>query len=578
MDSGALLDDARPRRDRLYWLDAAGRIAARRVSVELFGAPGYAWTLKRPRPSGFVVGPRDFRPSDTAAAKSIAAGRFAFAGAVQTVRPPADVWTRSHPSRAFAEALHRFDWLRSATAAGDGGAKLGLEMIRAWKATFGAWSEFSWSRDVAPRRVFNLACSVRALLAVCTAEDAAFLAETLAVQARHVLLLPDDRGWAAEHLTAAATAGAALADPAGAAILRRALRRLERALPRSVLPDGGHASRNPEAAMELLFDLLTLDDALAQRGVESPATVGRAVDRLTQALRFFTLPDGRLASFQGGEASSRTRVAAVRSHDDIEGEPPQHLPETGYHRLAGRSVLCVLDAGPPAAGVWSLSACAQPLAIEVVCGKDRLITNCGWSPRDPDRQGFRATAAGSTLSLGDASVLDPLQGRVAAVLGPRLHGDPVRVRARRSEAERAVFVEAAHDGWVRRFGLVHERRLYVDADADELRGEDRLDPAREVRPTALAAPYAVRFHLHPKVQVSLARDQRSVLLRGPGGVGWWFRNDAPDVAIEPSAWFDEGVARRSTQIVLRGVARTDAATRVRWKLTPATGSGEPAGL
>ena len=46
------------------------------------------------------------------------------------------------------------------------------------------------------------------------------------------------------------------------------------------------------------------------------------------------------------------------------------------------------------------------------------------------------------------------------------------------------------------------------------------------------------------------------------------------MAIEPSVCFDNGLSRKTAQIVLRGVARTDAPTRVRWKLAPAGAPGE----
>ncbi len=86
----------------------------------------------------------------------------------------------------------------------------------------------------------------------------------------------------------------------------RALQRLEPALKASVLADGGHASRAPEAGLELLFDLMTLDDALVQLGQVPPEELTRAVDRLGAALRFFTLADGRLASFQGASRAGPT--------------------------------------------------------------------------------------------------------------------------------------------------------------------------------------------------------------------------------------------------------------------------------
>ena len=50
---------------------------------------------------------------------------------------------------------------------------------------------------------------------------------------------------------------------------------------------------------------------LAWVAVES-VPVSEAINRLTQGLRLLTLPDGRLAGFQGGGPSSAARVAAAR--------------------------------------------------------------------------------------------------------------------------------------------------------------------------------------------------------------------------------------------------------------------------
>ncbi|MEI9890402.1 MAG: hypothetical protein WDN45_07135 [Caulobacteraceae bacterium] len=152
------------------------------------------------------------------------------------------------------------------------------------------------------RRVFNLACAMKTLCAQASPFEQALLLDSLARQARHLLLGDGQPVRAAEQAAAAAVAGCVLAGKAGERLRTRALNQLERALRVTVLPDGGHASRSPEAAMELLIDLRVLDDALQQLGREAPAELTRAIDRLSAALRFFILPDGRLPAMQGGEA------------------------------------------------------------------------------------------------------------------------------------------------------------------------------------------------------------------------------------------------------------------------------------
>lgn len=558
----------RPTLPDMTWLSAFGRLISRQASAEVFGAPGYVWTLSRPRAEGFVCSPRDFRPSDAAIGRSAAAGRFVIAGSVVDVGSAGDIWDRPCPTRRFALELHRFVWLPDLMASGDRAPREALKLILAWAEIFGKWNAFAWGREALPRRVINLACSGRRIAASASEADKARLADILARQARQLSRLTGDAA-GAEIACAQTLAGAALGGKAGASIIRRGLTRLKRALPRTVLADGCHASRNPEAGLELLFDLLSVDDALIQIGHEAPPELARAVDRLTAGLRTLTLPDGRLAAMQGGEMLTVARVAAARAHDDT-GAPAaaDRLTAGGYERLNGQMMHIMIDAGAPAGGVYANSACAQPTALEIVCGRDRLITNSGWSERAADRPGFRLTPAASTLSLGDGSVGDILAGQLERILGPRLRTPAMDMDIRREAGEGAVLVEVGHDGWVPEFGLRHERRLYLDQRLDEVRGEERLSP-KGGGVAALAAPYAVRFHLQPGATASMARDRRSVILRGESGRGWFFRSDAAEVAIEPSACFENGLTRRTVQIVLRGSVRTDSETRIRWKLEPA---------
>ena len=187
--------------------------------------------------------------------------------------------------------------------------------------------------------------------------------------------------------------------------------------------------------------------------------------------------------------------------------------------------------------------------------------------------------ASSTLSIADLACGEPLRGFRAAALGPRLVGAYEAVEARRQEAEGALLVELSHDGWVKRFGMRHERRLYLDMASDELRGEDALvpvDPAGVGEEGRRFIPFKIRFHVHPDVSASLARDGKSVLLRASeDDHGWWLRNDAQSADIETSVYFQDGKPRRAQQVVLRGQARAESGAKVRWKLTsaaPAKGS------
>jgi len=550
---------------------AAAVAVRRRIALEWAASPLHHLLLAGPRPDGLGVAPRDLRPADPEAGRRLLAGAFVLEGQTLNAGVRGDPWDRPSPSRAFAEALHGFGWLKDLTAHGDAGGWEGLRLTLAWRRLFGRWNAFAWDPHVLERRVFNLACQLRDISAPASDAEADQVATDLARQARFLLVVRDGPVRAAEHAAAAAVAGAALGGRAGAQLLDRALVRLCHVLPRSVTQDGGHATRSPQAALELLFDLSTLDDALAQRRIASPDALMRAVDRLAGAVRFFTLADGRLAAFQGGAALPGGYVAAARAQDEL-GERATPVARNGYHRLEARSLQIVADAEAPASGPWSVAACAQPLAVEILAGGRRLIVGSGWSPQVGGPQALRLVDAASTASVAEASCGAPLGGFAGQVLGPWLTGAYAVSDVRRHEAPGALWLELAHDGWAERFGLRHERRLYLDIEADELRGEDRLVPlaARGGAEGRRFVPFVVRFHLHPQVSALIARDRKSVLLKAEGeDAGWWLRNDALDVALEPSVYSQDGVTRHGQQIVLRGQARLDSGAKVRWKLSAA---------
>ena len=177
--------------------------------------------------------------------------------------------------------------------------------------------------------------------------------------------------------------------------------------------------------------------------------------------------------------------------------------------------------------------------------------------------------------VGDEGLGRVLGGLGARVLGPRLVDADYAVDVQRHEAPGALWLDLAHHGWMRRHGLMHQRRLYLDLRTGELRGEDRLTPtARAQGPDGRHfVPFALHFPLTAGVRALVSQDRRSVLLRVEGvNEGWILRNDALDIEIEPLA----RRGRPGSQLVLRGQRRADSGARVRWKLAPARQAVDPA--
>lgn len=511
---------------------------------------------------------KDIRSADAARGAAILDGRFPFNGHTLQADDP---FTSPAPSQRFAQTLHSFRWLRDLLACKDGQAKHRAgELIDLWMASFDKWNSFAWAPEVSARRIINW-----------TVAPSLFLTEServksLQKQARHL------RG-SALHTRAGADqvrAGAALM-LSGAMLKQDAIRQageklLAQELPRQVMTDGGHISRSPSITAEMLTLLTLIDTAEAHANRETPETVSRAMDRMAPIIRFFRMGDGGLASFHGGGEGDRRAIDHILSARDTGSRSFGFAPNTGYQRVEAGGAILLLDAGKPVKGAPAVSAHASALAFELSAGGHRIVVNCGWAEHQPDswREAVRATAAHSTLTLEETSsarLIPP--GWRRKLMGPRFEAQPGQVMARRNEEDIGTWIEASQDGYHEAFGLHHRRRFFLAADGGDLRGEDGLfRPVEDGPPEDVDRRYrfAIRFHLHPTVRASLARDGMSALLVLGNGDGWRFRTDGGPIRIERSVYLAAGShPKRTSQIVVQGEAEPFGAgerppNRVRW--------------
>jgi uncharacterized heparinase superfamily protein len=347
--------------------------------------------------------------------------------------------------------------------------------------------------------------------------------------------------------------------------LGRALAALAAELERQILPDGGHLSRNPAALIELLLLLLPLRQACIARQVEPPAVLLGALDRMLPMLRFFRHGDGAFALFNGMGTTQPALVEAILAFDDASGRPVLNAPHSGYQRLESRSGLLVIaDTGAPPPAAFSAAAHAGALSFELSLGRERVVVNCGASPRGEEawRSAARSTAAHSTLGLDNVSSCRFLGGRLARLAGPLVLAGPSAVAVVREDGPAATTVRASHDGYAGRFGLVHERTLALSADGRALDGLDRVSAVAGRR--ASNGEVTLRFHLHPDVAARLDDGGHAVLIRTAGGRSLGFAAAGLPLALEESIHLADPMGPRHTsQIVVR--VRSGQASRLAWR-------------
>jgi uncharacterized heparinase superfamily protein len=560
-------------RGRLLWLLLRGGL--RQLGRRLIGHPLLRWPFPPIRADRLLIAPQELRTADATRASEIYSGRFAFASKV-VVCDRRSIFETEPPSEEWATALLGFTWLRHLRAAESGITRAnGRALVDEWITLQGSWHPLAWRPDVLSRRIISWLSQAPLVLQDADLRFYRRFLRSLVRQVRYLRHTAShaSRGVARMQANIALTY-AALCIAGQARHIRSTTERLENEIERQILPDGGHASRDPGAIIELLLELLPLRQAFAARNIAPPQALLNAIDRMMPMLRFFRHSEGTFAHFNGMAATPVDLLLTLMAYDEARGAPLSNAPYSAYQRLEAGGGVLIMDTGRAPAIEMSHEAHAGSLSIEFSSPKQNLIVvNCGMAAtaRAEWRPLARSTAAHSTITLNDSSSAQFLETpSFRRILGgaPILCG-PNHVSVSREERPDGILVRAAHDGYADRYGIVHERMVTLAADGKGFEGEDvflAADGGAQVR--AIHDQFAVRFHLHPSVTASRLADGHGVLLTMPNKEVWTFGAGESRIELEDSVYLagNEG-PRRTTQLVIYGHAASTP--RVSWSFQQA---------
>lgn len=466
----------------------------------------------------------------------------------------------------FVHAVHGFTWMRdlAACAPRTQCAAIAGRLFAAWHAENAEPGKgAAWTVEHAGLRI--MAWLVQAPL-VLSGDGARLKATYLAALETNARWLDrkvtgeDDRlakviGWAA-------LVAAGLLLPDGKPRRLYAETGLLRALGELVCDDGGVLSRSPSgqiAAIEALVDLRACYDAVGRKPLGAIETL---LGLLVPALLALRMGDRGLGSWQGAGAVSAQRIDNLVQASGVRARALNAGAHWGYHRVRAQKGIVVMDAAPPPRNKHARHGCASTLAFEFSHEAQRIVVNCGGAEYSgalvPARieQGLRGTAAHSTLTLDETN-------STAVLIKGQIGKGVEEVDIARSRIEiggsKAVRLDAAHNGYVARFGLSHRRRLVLAEDGLQLLGEDVLEPTGRSGGKRGKIGFAIRFHLGFGVDAVLADDARGAVLTLPDGVRWQFRLGGEDAAaslsVEDSLWVDgSGRPHATRQLVVEGLA------------------------
>ena len=512
----------------------------------LYRTPVYRWMIRPRRPVDIATPLTSLWPGDAARGRALVDDELALGGRAFTL--PNSAWAPVDAPIEWRAALDGFDWLADLRdLGGDLGRRRARELVGRWLERYQRWDPLAWRPDVTGRRI---AAWLGHHGFFCASADDEFrerVLSSLAAQARHLARTIDDTPSGAGRIAAIKGLVLAAVGLKGLEGLLNPALRLEAALAEQILADGGHASRSPSVHLAVLRDLIEVRQALRLARVALPPALAQAIEAMSAMLRYLRHGDGGLALFNGSNEEAGPLIDAVIQQSESRSRLAVGAPDFGIERLhAGRTSVFV-DCGDTAATDGRIHA--GPLSFELSVGRERLIVNLGGSALLPEAWATaqRATAAHSTLTIDDTNAIRLEPG-----------APPASIVKGREDSDGQIWFEATHDGYADRLGATHQRRFYLSADGEDLRGE-------EVITGAAGKPYQLRFHLHPRVQVSLVQNAAAALLRLPSGSGFRLRVSGGRLDLGEAVYLGRPEEMKRTQHLLV-TGTLEAQTSIKWAL------------
>ncbi len=511
----------------------------------------------RPRLLATVQSPLE---GDRAAGMALRAGHFYIHG-VKAPFAQVDMGPLGNLSPPFEKVVQGFTWLQDLSSSGalPQCRPVGERLLAAWlEANPATGKGPAWHVENAGLRLMNWLVHAPLLISGTdrTQRDRVLgvIGDTARWLDRNVRKADDRLG---EVIGWCAVIAAGLLLPEGKPRRLYGEAGLAKALGEAVGIDGGLLSRSPDAQMQAIASLIDLRACYQAAEREPPKLLATMLQMLVPPLMALTHGDGGLGNWQGSGATRASRLNRLIAASGVRTRPLKDPNGWGYQRVTARKSTLVLDGAPPPQGKHARHGCASTLAFEFSHGEQRLIVNCGGAAlaggQVPVRieQGLRATAAHSTMVLGDAnSTAVLIDGKLGSGVG-EVEIDTRQVKLENGSATR---IEASHDGYATRFGLLHRRILMLRDDGQELRGEDVLVPSGRKGKRG-KVPFAIRFHLGRHIEASISDGGKGASLLLPDGVLWQFVTGADSVGLEESLWVDgNGKPHPVQQLVIEGLA------------------------
>ena len=189
-----------------------------------------------------------------------------------------------------------------------------------------------------------------------------------------------------------------------------------------------------------------------------------------------------------------------------------------------------MDAGSSPNSKYTQDYQSGALSFEIISNGKKLITNCGYYKKNNQNLNeiSKSSASHSTLIIDDNSSCKFTKKKGTLVLKTGL-----KITQKNSVCEKNYWkINAAHDGYLKKFKSIHERKIEFFPEQMKFVGNDKIIRKKNNH----NFKFDIRFHLEPNIKLMKTQDNKSILIELKDE-GWKFTCDNYEINIDNGLYF-----------------------------------------
>tara|TARA_B100000900_G_scaffold214060_1_gene181303 strand:- start:47 stop:1642 length:1596 start_codon:yes stop_codon:yes gene_type:complete len=228
----------------------------------------------------------------------------------------------------------------------------------------------------------------------------------------------------------------------------------------------------------------------------------------------------------------------------------------GYIILKDRNTILSMDVGSTPNSEFTKDYQSGALSFEIVRKGKKLISNCGYYNRFNKRlnQISKSTASQSTLTIDDHS-----SNKINKL---SLIDRGLKIIKKEFTFEKNFWkIEAAHDGYSKNYGSIHERKIEFFPEKNKFIGIDKI-----IKKKKYNYKFDIRFHFEPNIKLMKTQDNKTILIE-LDDEGWKFTCENFEINIDNGLYFGNKNSYTENQnIYITGVTNHQVES-IKWEIT-----------